>query len=66
MSKGSGSNTTTQKADPWSGQQPYLTDLYAKAQRLPTQQFFPGQTFATPSDLMLQEQDSSVELDKEY
>ena len=51
MSKGSGSNTTTQKADPWSGQQPYLTDLYAKAQRLPTQQFFPGQTFATPSDL---------------
>jgi hypothetical protein len=51
MSKGSGSNTTTQKADPWVGQQPYLLDLYAKAQGLPTQQFFPGQTYATPSDL---------------
>ena len=51
MSKGSGSNTTTQKADPWAGQQPYLLDLYAKAQGLPTQQFFPGQTYATPSDL---------------
>ena len=51
MSKGSGSNTTTQKADPWAGQQPYLLDLYAKAQNLPVQQFFPGQTYATPSDL---------------
>ena len=54
MSKGSGSNTTTQKADPWAGQQPYLLDLYAKAQGLPTQQFFPGQTYATPSDLTFQ------------
>jgi len=54
MSKGSGSNTTTQKADPWAGQQPYLLDLYAKAQGLPTQQFFPGQTYASPSDLTFQ------------
>ena len=54
MSKGSGSNTTTQKADPWAGQQPYLLDLYAKAQNLPVQQFFPGQTYATPSDLTFQ------------
>ena len=54
MSKGSGSNTTTQKADPWAGQQPYLLDLYAKAQNLPTQQFYPNQTYASPSDLTFQ------------
>lgn len=42
---------TVQKADPWSGQQPFLTDIFGRAQtqygtNLP---FFPGQTFASPS-----------------
>ena len=55
MSKGSGgSQTQTVKQEPYIGQQPYLLDLYSKAQALPTQQFFPGQTFASPSDLTFQ------------
>ena len=35
MSKGGGGGTTTQvqKADPWAGQQPYLTDVYRQAQQ---------------------------------
>ena len=52
MSKGSAPSTQTTKSEPWEGQAPYLRDLYSKAQALPTQQFFPGQTFATPSDLI--------------
>ena len=54
MSKGSAPSTQTTKSEPWVGQQPYLLDLYAKAQGLPTQQFFPGQTYASPSDLTFQ------------
>src|SRR5690606_27133260 len=40
--------TTVQKADPWSGQQPYLTAVFKQAKDLskaPTS-FFPGQTYA--------------------
>lgn len=33
MSGGGGTNTTTQKSDPWAGQQPYLKDVFAEAQR---------------------------------
>ena len=34
MSKGGGGGTNTvQKADPWVGQQPYLTDIYGESQR---------------------------------
>ena len=54
MSKGSAPSTQTTKSEPWEGQAPYLRDLYSKAQALPTQQFFPGQTYATPSDLTFQ------------
>ena len=54
MSKGSAPSTQTTKSEPWEGQAPYLRDLYSKAQALPTQQFFPGQTFASPSDLTFQ------------
>ena len=54
MSKGSAPSTQTTRQEPWVGQQPYLLDLYAKAQGLPTQQFFPGQTYASPSDLTFQ------------
>lgn len=31
---GGGSTTTVQKADPWSGQQPYLKDIFSEAQDL--------------------------------
>lgn len=31
--QGGGTTTTTQKSDPWSGAQPYLTDLMSKAQQ---------------------------------
>ena len=51
MSKGSAPSTQTIKQEPYIGQQPYLTDLYAKAQRLPVEKFYPNQTFASPSDL---------------
>jgi len=58
MSKGGGGGTNTvQKADPWVGQQPYLTDIYGESQRLYNQgpmQFFPGQTYASPSDRTIQ------------
>jgi hypothetical protein len=59
MSKGGGGGTTTQvqKADPWAGQQPYLTDLYRQAQQLyqqGPQQFFPGRTYAEASPTVFQ------------
>lgn len=54
MSKGSGSQTQTTKSEPWEGQAPYLRDLYSKAQALPVQQFYTGQTYANPSDLTFQ------------
>jgi len=50
MSGGGGSQTSTtvQKADPWSGVQPYLQQGYADATKLYEQggpQYFPGQTY---------------------
>jgi len=44
-----GTTTTVQKSDPWSGQQPYLSDLFSHAQGLYdnyTPQFFPNPTVA--------------------
>lgn len=44
-----GTTNTVQKADPWAGQQPYLTDVMQQAQGLQQNnplQYFPGQTFA--------------------
>jgi len=41
--------TTTTTSDPWSGQQPYLQDLFTQAQGLfnqGPQQYYPGQTVA--------------------
>ena len=51
---GGGSTTTVQKADPWSGQQPYLTDIFQKAQQLYNSggmapNYYPGQTVAGQS-----------------
>src|SRR3990167_11416611 len=66
MSKGSTPSrntetvTTTQKSDPWSGQQPYLTDLYRTAQGIfggQGPQYYPGQTvspFSAQQDMALQ------------
>jgi hypothetical protein len=54
MSKGSAPSTQTVKQEPYEGQKPYLLDLYSKAQALPTQQFYPNQTYASPSDLTFQ------------
>ncbi len=57
MSGGGGGTNTVQKADPYIGQQPYLKDLYAESQRLYRQgpmEFFPGQTFANPTETQLQ------------
>ena len=54
MSKGSAPSTQTMKSEPWEGQAPYLRDLYSQAQALPIQQFYPNQTYASPSDLTFQ------------
>ncbi len=47
---GGGQTTNTvQKADPWAGQQPFLSDIYGQAQSLYNTsplQYFPGRTYA--------------------
>lgn len=61
---GGGQTNTVQKADPWAGQQPYLSDVMQQANNLyyttPTQ-YYDGQTYAPLSDqtetaLQMQEQ----------
>lgn len=45
---GGGTQTTVQKSDPWSGVQPYLTDIFSQAQnqyRSNQPQYFPNQTY---------------------
>jgi len=57
MGKGSNTNTVTKEADPWSGQAPYLRDLYSQAQSQFQQgpsQFYPNRMTALPSDTTLQ------------
>lgn len=49
----SGNTTTVQKSDPWSGQQPYLTDIFNKAQQWNNSggaQYYPGQQIANQSN----------------
>lgn len=53
--KGGGSTTTVQKADPWSGQQPYLSEVFRQAAQLYhtgqlSPDYYPGQTVAGQSD----------------
>jgi hypothetical protein len=53
---GGGGGTQVQRQEPSAIQAPYLTDLYSQAQRqfqAGPQQFFPGQTYAAPSDTTL-------------
>tara|TARA_B100001093_G_scaffold492070_1_gene532775 strand:+ start:424 stop:1440 length:1017 start_codon:yes stop_codon:yes gene_type:complete len=50
---GGGGGTQVQRNEPSAIQAPYLSDLYSQAQtqfQAGPQQFFPGQTYATPSD----------------
>ena len=58
MSKGGGGGTNTvQKADPWAGQQPYLTDIFGQAKQLyqqGPQEFYPGRTYAEASPTVFQ------------
>jgi len=56
MSKGGGGETTTvQQADPWAGIQPYLTDIYRRAQQqsynIPS--YYPGTTNAPLNPMQL-------------
>lgn len=49
---GGGDTTTVQKADPWEGVQPYLSEAYGRANQLYSgqgPQYFPGQTVASPN-----------------
>ncbi|WP_458401138.1 hypothetical protein [Mailhella sp.] len=55
MGSSGGSTTTVQKADPWSGQQPYLTDVFTQAKEfydsgILSPDYYPGQTLAPQSD----------------
>ncbi|MBQ4077221.1 MAG: hypothetical protein IJD65_06100 [Mailhella sp.] len=50
----SGGSTTVQKADPWKGQQPYLTDVFTQAKEfydsgVLSPDYYPGQTVAPKS-----------------
>lgn len=54
MGGGGGGTTTVQKADPWSGQQPYLIDIFKQAQNLYNSgqmapDYFAGNTVADQS-----------------
>lgn len=46
---GGGTQTVTQNTAPWAGQQPFLSDVFtrAQAQSNTPQSFYPGQTFAS-------------------
>lgn len=58
-----GSTTTVQQADPWTGQQPYLKDKFAEAQRLyksPGPAYFPGATLAGQTQPQLQGQQMAL------
>ena len=51
MSKGSGGGgTQVTRVEPSTLQGPRLADIYQRASELPVQQFFPGTTFARPSE----------------
>lgn len=66
QSGGGGQTNTVQKSDPWSGQQPYLTQGYQQVQSAFTDpknfpQFYPGSTvvpFSPETNLALQMQES--------
>lgn len=60
---GGGGTTTVEKADPWVGQQPYLRDLFSRAQTLSQQpmQTYPGSTVAGFTGPQLQGQQMALD-----
>jgi hypothetical protein len=61
---GGGGGTQVQRSEPSSVQAPYLTDLYSQAQKnfqAGPQQFFPGQTYAGPSDTTLAAEQAAIQ-----
>jgi len=59
----SGSQTSTQSSTPWSGQQPYLQDLFRQSQgqfNQGPQQYYPGQTVAPFSPQTQQGMDATM------
>jgi hypothetical protein len=61
---GGGSQTSTQKSEPWSGQQPYLKDLFRSAQGLyqqGPQEFYPGTTVAPFAPQQMQAMDMTTQ-----
>lgn len=63
MSKGGGSSTTVQKADPWGGVQPFLSSLYSKTNDLGDSilPFYPSQTYADMDQLQTQGQQGMLD-----
>lgn len=61
-SGGSKQVQTLEKSDPWAGQQPYLLDLFARAQQQSEQpaQYFPQSTVAPQSQATLQGQQEAL------
>ena len=62
---GGGNTTTVQQADPWKGQQPYLTELFELAQDFYNNgtfapDYFPKSTSAPISDAMLESIDKQI------
>lgn len=57
---GSDTTTTVQQADPWVGQQGYLTGLYQQAAGLPQQQPYPYPEYVPPSTATLQAQQAQT------
>lgn len=62
---GGGGGQTTQNTDPWVGQQPYLRDLFARAQKNLQSggpQYYPGQTLAPVDSRTNQSLDYATQL----
>lgn len=63
MSSSGETTTTVEKADPWAGQQPYLSDLFARAQtrmRSDRPEYFPGSTVAGFDPLQVAGQEGAL------
>lgn len=61
--KQSGTQTTTQKTEPWEGQQPYLKDVFSQAQQQyqsSNPSYYPGSTLAGQSAATLGGQQSAL------
>lgn len=64
MAGGGGTTQTVQKADPWAGQQPFLTDIFNQAQKQfqsAGPQYYPGQTIAPISPATIQAQQMATQ-----